>query len=576
MTMAMISQVNVQTLDHLGLVAAVVKKLGLVEKIDERLPTTDKAKVSMGQRALALILNGLGFTNDRLYLMPRFFENKPVERLIGPGIKAEDLNDDALGRLLDAIAGYGSTRLFSELAFEIGTALDLLGPSAHLDTTTLMLEGDYAEGSQTRSEREAQKQRRNEPGDTPLPKPEASDEVGCGPLITYGHSKAHRPDIKQVVLSLITTGPSAFPLWMESLDGNNSDKTSFHETQAKVIAFQRQLKEAKPFVWVADSALYTIAKLLAQPEMLWITRVPATLTAAKALLEAPRDRFDWQELEEGYQFVSMCSEYGGLRQRWLLIYSSQAYDREHATFERRLDKTEAKLAKEVWHLGNSVFATEDEAKKAADEFAKSLKYHNLEYTLEAVAKYTGRGRPKVGQVASVVGYRVQATLIRNDEAISAALNSKGRFILATNQLDSNLLSDLEIFQEHKEQSQVESGFRFLKDPWFMVDSVFLKNPRRIEALMMIMTLCLMVYNVGQYQLRESLKTHNDTLPNQVGKETNKPTFRWVFQLMEGISVVHIELHASHLVHTIISNLDALRQKIIRHFGQYALEIYGMT
>ncbi len=82
MTTAMIGQVNVLTLDHLGLVAAVVKKLGLVEKIDERLPTTDKAKVSMGQRALALILNGLGFTNDRLYLMPRFFENKPVERLI--------------------------------------------------------------------------------------------------------------------------------------------------------------------------------------------------------------------------------------------------------------------------------------------------------------------------------------------------------------------------------------------------------------------------------------------------------------------------------------------------------------
>jgi transposase len=65
---------------------------------------------------LALILNGLGFSRDRLYLVPRFFHNKPVERLIGPGVRAEDLNDDALGRGLDEIAEYGTTRLFAELA----------------------------------------------------------------------------------------------------------------------------------------------------------------------------------------------------------------------------------------------------------------------------------------------------------------------------------------------------------------------------------------------------------------------------------------------------------------------------
>jgi transposase len=48
---------------------------------------------------------------------------------------------------------------------------------------------------------------------------------------------------------------------------------------------------------------------------------------------------------------------------------------------------------------------------------------------------------------------------------------------------------------------VESGFRFLKDPWFMVDSVFLKSPQRISALMVVMTLCLLVYNIAQYNLR---------------------------------------------------------------------------
>ena len=51
----------------------------------------------------AMVLNGLGFVQRTLYLMPRFFEDKPVERLLGPGVLAEHLNDDALGRALDAI-----------------------------------------------------------------------------------------------------------------------------------------------------------------------------------------------------------------------------------------------------------------------------------------------------------------------------------------------------------------------------------------------------------------------------------------------------------------------------------------
>ena len=90
--------VETQNLDHLGLVSATAKELGIVEKIDQRLPVGKDAIVSMGQRALAMILNGLGFTNSGLYMVSHFFENKPVEKLIAPGIKASHLNDDCLGR----------------------------------------------------------------------------------------------------------------------------------------------------------------------------------------------------------------------------------------------------------------------------------------------------------------------------------------------------------------------------------------------------------------------------------------------------------------------------------------------
>ena len=66
-----------------------------------------------------------------------------------------------------------------------------------------------------------------------------------------------------------------------------------------------------------------------------------------------------------------------------------------------------------------------------------------------------------------------------------------------------------------------------------MDSIFLKLPRRVEALMMVMTLCLMVYNFGQYKLRERLKKQQTTLPNQLGKGVHNPTLKWIFQLMEG-------------------------------------------
>ena len=110
----------------------------------------------------------------------------------------------------------------------------------------------------------------------------------------------------------------------------------------------------------------------------------------------------------------------------------------------------------------------------------------------------------------------------------------------------------------------------------MVDSIFLKNPKRIEALMMIMTLCLMVYNVGEHQLRESLDAQNDTLPNQLGKQVKTPTFRWIFQLMEGISVVRVVDAITGRIDLFVTHIDKLQRKIIRLFGQHALEVYGIA
>lgn len=70
-----------------------------------------------------MILNGLGFVNDRLYMFPEFMETKPIERLFGRRIEPEYFNDDALGRCLDEIKSHGPTKLYSQLAFNIAALM---------------------------------------------------------------------------------------------------------------------------------------------------------------------------------------------------------------------------------------------------------------------------------------------------------------------------------------------------------------------------------------------------------------------------------------------------------------------
>jgi transposase len=173
------------------------------------------------------------------------------------------------------------------------------------------------------------------------------------------------------------------------------------------------------------------------------------------------------------------------------------------------------------------------------------------------------------------GYKIATTFSRNEEAIRRLLNKKGRFILAPNDLDRNY-TDQMMLAEYKEQQQVERGFRFIKDPWFRVDSIFLKSPKRMEALMMVMTLCLLVYNLAQYKLRQSLITKDDTIPNQFGKAIKNPTLRWIFQIMEGVGIIRFfNKSLCQPVKEMIVNLNALRKEIIYHFGETACRFYGL-
>jgi transposase len=118
-TMAPPLQYKSYTLDHLGVVAGMCDELGIAELIDRVIVQDgDKRTVSVGTGVKAMILNGLGFVNRARYLTPLFFEGKPLDRLLGPGIQAEHLNDDVLGRHLEALYEYGVNKLYPLLAVQ--------------------------------------------------------------------------------------------------------------------------------------------------------------------------------------------------------------------------------------------------------------------------------------------------------------------------------------------------------------------------------------------------------------------------------------------------------------------------
>ena len=553
--------IRTEQLGHLGIVSATIKQLGLIKEIDALLPVSHKkgAKVTMGERVAAMILNGLGFLNDRLYMHSQFFENKPLSRLFRDGVEGEHFNDDALGDCLDAIYEYGASKLFSNVAFKIACEQKLLDKFSRIDTTSLSVYGDYEEQDTTGEESSI------------IDREDSTEEKEFN--ITYGYSKQKRMDLKQVILSLTVNGPSNLPLWVEGLSGNASDKKSIKASIEKIEKFKKQLKEAPNFIYVADSALYS-KELLNSPDIRWITRVPETIREAKELCQKDYDESQWQKLNDKYKVINLESNYGKVQQRWQLVYSSNGYNREIATLEKKIEKEKANLTKVIKKLGKELYQCEADATKVITKLEKTQKYHKLVGNYIAESKHVGQGRPKAVAEKEIVGYRVEGQIIVNEEEIKKAKNTCGRFIITTNELDKTELPDDKLLLEYKNQSKVEKGFRFIKNNEFMLSSVYLKKASRIEALLMIMSFCLLVYNVGQYKIQKALEANKDTILNQVKKPTDKPTLRWIFRLIDKISVVIYSIEGNTKM--VVSNLCETSKKIIRYFGVEAMTIYEVV
>jgi len=320
-----------ERLDHLGIVAGVCQEIGLAAWLDTQDPT-HRQQVSVGTATVAMILNGLGFSNRQLYLVPQYFANKPVEHLLGAGITAEMLNDDCLGRTLDWLYAHDPTRLFAGIARQARQIFGVKVQQVHVDTTSFSVSGAY--GAAAKGQESGEEAERVE-----LPAPEAALIA-----ITYGYSRDHREDLKQWMLALATTHDGDIPLFLRPLDGNSSDKATLLMT---VTALQDQLRRAdgEPSVYVADNGIYSEANIrqLNEAGVKWVSRVSETLTEAQTILREGSG--EWQRSEDGSrQWFRRVLELPQGTERWVIVRTTASLQRAQGNLQRQVSRAQTSWA----------------------------------------------------------------------------------------------------------------------------------------------------------------------------------------------------------------------------------------
>lgn len=530
---------KIKRLDHHGIVSGVIEDLKIVSLLDQYLPQDEKQEITPGEAVKGMIMNGLGFANRPLSLSPQFFTNLPLEHLFREGVQASHFNRHKLGRTLDQCFEFGCESLFSLVSSQACELEQIDCTFESLDTTSHSLTGEYAFDD------------------------EDSDENVI--KITHGHSKAHRPDLKQVVQEIIVSQDGGIPLACKNWDGNSADTAIFKaRSKALVDVFK---KKTSPKYLVADCKLYhkNNAEFLAQ--IGFLTLIPSTISLEKSSISSAINTNQWIKIDDNYQYVINEVEHMEIKQRWMVIYSNAANHRAKKSIVRQVERARVAVKKDLFHLQAQRFACQTDAQRAIDKLTKKMKYHQIaEQQLVEYKVYEGKGRPKKDAPVKCIEWQITADVIENETAIKQVIEQKSCFVLATN-IDKEVLPPEALLKHYKAQSEVEKGFRFLKDPLFFVSSLFIKKPSRIDALLMVMTLSLLVYSIAQRRMRANMKKLEATIPNQINQEIPNPTLRWVFQCFEGINLLEYdnEIH--------LDGFDELRDKIIKLIGGHALTLY---
>ncbi len=511
---------------HLPIIKNFAKQINLVETINTMVKS--QMQLQPGQAVLAMVLDTLSGRTP-LYRLKEFFHEKDTELLIGTEIDPELFCDYNLGRVLDKIFDTGAQSIFSQLSQNAVKRFGIDTRDVHFDTTSISVYGDY----------------------------ELTEEPF---KITYGHSKDHRADLKQFLISMLCVSRN-IPIVGAPKDGNASDKTLNNELLTNISKHMAK-HGLRPgaFVYIADSAFVTKDNLAKADSgaTRFLSRLPATYKECARAIEDAVNADDWIVLgtlaetappqkrpAAVYRAYDTTVRLYDRDYRGIVIHSSAHDKRRHKRIDRLLAKKRKDLdtlSKKIWSV--SYFCRAD-AEAAADKLraAANGSYHKIDCTIEKVAKF-GRGRPVKGKPRTPVGYEYQLELkITPDPMLVEPLRLQaGCFVLISN-LDSpedrDHFSAEELLRLYKNQDGIERNFSFLKDQ-VIVNSIFLKKNHRIEVLGLVLLISLLIWRLMEHCMRRYIADTGNTITGWKDKPTTKPTSFMMTTKFLSILVLKVE------------------------------------
>ena len=495
---------------HLPIVSAYARTMGVVEEVDR---LCDKERgISPGRIVLALMLDALSGRSP-LFRLSQAFAKMDTELLLGEAISPDKLNDDAVGRVLDRLYEVGTSKVLSAVAVRVVKLFELDTTHVHHDTTSRTVYGDYDLYSE-------------ETHDQPF-------------IITFGFSKEHRPDLKQLIHSLLCVD-AGIPIYSRCENGNESDKTINRNLIPAMVERMRELGQDN-FLYVADSALVTEENLALMDDwksgFRFVTRLPASYKeCGRAISEAMRADMmeDLGTLSEEpstpkrkpahyHGFETLVDLYG-VWYRALVVHSDAHDERRIKKLERTLEKDRSEIEQKVQQVQKIEYACFPDAQAALSRLPKG-RFYEMEGEVEEKPVYvTGRPRADGTRKVKRVIYRLKLAIVPRENAIARARKEAGCFVLITNEPEEAMggMRSKELLKAYQDQHSVEQNFGFLKDPVF-VNALFLKTPRRIEALGLVLVLALMVWRLMERTMRISLKQDESNVVGWNNRKTSRPT-----------------------------------------------------
>jgi len=513
----------------------IIDELDFEEVINKNITwDRDHWGISPGKLAKTLVLST--FTDMRIpltHIQDRLSE-MDLRYLIGEEAMEHNINAFNMGRALERIGAADVNKPYETMVLSAMYKYDITTKRIHNDTTTISFHGVYDIEKMNLTEKERAEVLQ----------------------IEKGYNKDGRAGDCQIVMGQMV-GEHGIPLVSRALNGATSD-TDWNK-QALDYFDKLRNEGFGDCIYVADSKLVNqeLVERMNNPEsrIAFLSRCPANFDnrLTRKMVGRAYATNKWTEIGElskskkasRYCGISFIENVYGIPMRLLVLESSTL----HAKAEQSLERAKDNLSKLVKALEKKEFACRADAEKEYSSFIKmkelrlfSIKAEIIHLTKE---KWPPGRRGASTKPILTETYRIKATDIAFDEEKRKELiQNESTFVLISNVTDDTT-TDGELLKLYKGQHVVETSFRHLKDP-SLASVIYLKNPKRIEALTMLLNFSLLIRAIIQYRMRSGLKKHLAEKPDVpiyagwAGRPLVAPTYKLFYEHSINCRYEHVQ------------------------------------